>query len=530
MLDRHGGGGTAVPDDGTGRPARSAPPAGDDAGPAGGGRRTAWLLVAVAVCFTVAQLTAVSPHMPLGWDETVYASQIGSRVPAAYFSAPRARGITWLAAPAVLATGSVVLLRCWMSLLAAGGLVAAYWPWRRVAGGRVTALAAGLFAGLWVVQFYAAEVMPNLYVAYGAVGTAGWFLRSVSGRGPAWRGRAGVAVGLAVVALIRPPDAVWLAMVLLGAAALVPRWRRLVPVLCAVGGTAVGLVPWIVESFRRFGGPLARLRMGSEVQGGMGLHWAVGLELRAVDGPMLCRPCDVPMSYPWLTAWWVLLPVAAVAGLLLAARRWPERLGALLLASVGAVVMAVQYLFLLDYAATRFLMPSYALLALPVAAACVALPGLARRAGARRTVTALVATVLAAHLAGQYVIVRHLAAGQERERQALSGLAVRFDSIGLRAPCALVGTDVPPLAFTAGCSSEAVTGNNITLTPRTLTARAARVPLAVAQLSPDAPGYARGWARCVFTLADGDHWYVFRPPAPARTWGTCGPERVNAAG
>ncbi|MDI5966365.1 hypothetical protein [Streptantibioticus silvisoli] len=499
------------------------------AGACGSARAGAWLLVAVAVCFTLVQMSAVTLRMPLGWDEAVYASQFGNHAPAAYFSAPRARGISWLAAPAVLVTGSVVVLRCWMSLLAATGLVAAYWPWRRLVGDGVAALAAALFAGLWVVQFYAAEVMPNLYVAFGAVGTAGWFLRAVDGRGPAWRWRTGVAAGLACVALIRPPDAGWLTAVLLVAAAVVPGWRRAGAALWAVGGAVVGLVPWVVESFRRFGGPLARLRTGSEVQGGMGWHLAFGMELRAVDGPMLCRPCTAGWPHPVLTVWWLLLPVVALAGLALAARRWRDRLGPLVLASACAVVMSVQYLFLLDYAATRFLMPSYALLALPVAAFGLGAPGALRGRAPRLVAAGLLSVLLVAQLAGQYAVVRHLAAGEARQREALTGLAVRLNSLGLRAPCALVGTDVPPLAFEAGCSSEAVAGNNVTLTPAGVVSRAAREPLAAAQLSSRAPGYARRWPRCTFVLTDGAHWYVFRPPPPARRWGPCRTPARSAA-
>ncbi|MFF4650768.1 hypothetical protein [Streptomyces sp. NPDC001380] len=56
-------------------------------------------LAAVAAAFTAAQLLLVVPGTGLGWDETVYVSQVDPRVPAAFFSAPRARGISWLAAP-----------------------------------------------------------------------------------------------------------------------------------------------------------------------------------------------------------------------------------------------------------------------------------------------------------------------------------------------------------------------------------------------------------------------------------------------
>ena len=54
-----------------------------------------WLL-AVAGAFALAQLALAVPGVGLGWDETVYVSQVSPQAPAAFFSAPRARGITCL--------------------------------------------------------------------------------------------------------------------------------------------------------------------------------------------------------------------------------------------------------------------------------------------------------------------------------------------------------------------------------------------------------------------------------------------------
>lgn len=51
-------------------------------------------LAAVAAAFTLTQLVLVVPGLGLGWDETVYVSQVSPQAPAAFFSAPRARGIT----------------------------------------------------------------------------------------------------------------------------------------------------------------------------------------------------------------------------------------------------------------------------------------------------------------------------------------------------------------------------------------------------------------------------------------------------
>lgn len=207
----------------------------------------AWLL-AVAAAFALVQLVLVVPRAGLGWDESLYASQLSPRVPAGFFSAPRARGVTYLIAPVVWATGSVSALRTYLAVASSVALAIVYWPWLRVVRrAAVVPLAALLFAGLWVVGFYAPEAMPNLWVACGAVAAAGWFARYVAGGGRVALG--GLAAALAVVALMRPGDAFWLAVPLFAAAVLVRAWRRPALLGTMVGGLALGGAQWIVEAY-----------------------------------------------------------------------------------------------------------------------------------------------------------------------------------------------------------------------------------------------------------------------------------------
>ncbi|MFH8572430.1 ArnT family glycosyltransferase [Streptomyces sp. NPDC017993] len=469
----------------------------------------------------VVQLAVVPLWLPLGWDEGVYVSQVSSRVPTAYFSAPRARGISWLAAPAVILSASTTMLRAWMVALSAAGLVAAFWPWRRLMGDAVTAVAAAMFAGLWVVQFYAAEVMPNLYVAYGVVAAAGWFLRAVSSRGR--RAPVALAAGIAFTALMRPADAVFVAAVLTAGTVVVRSWRRWAAGVAALTGLGVGLLPWLIEAYARYGSPLARLREGSDVQGGMHPSVAFSMQLRALNGPLLCRPCQVPWPYPPLSGWWLALPVLVASGLVLAARNRraaPTRFAGLILATVCAAAVSVQYLLLLDYAAPRFLIPAYALLALPVAALAVGAVGAVSRRR-RPVVAGLLTVVFALHLTGQFLVLDSQAHSQVRSRTALQHLAQRLNQAGLRPPCTLVGSDVVLLAFHVGCTSEALTGNNASITLKELLRRTAVEPVAAAGNTPHAPAYARRWARCLLTSADGTPWYVFMAPSPGLRPGRC---------
>ncbi|MBH1937554.1 hypothetical protein I5Q34_25340 [Streptomyces sp. AV19] len=477
-------------------------------------------LVWAAALFGVAQAVAVPLWLPLGWDEAVYVSQVSPRVPSAFFSAPRARGISWLAAPAVLPTGSTVVLRAWMLLLATAGLVAAFWPWRRLVGETCAALAAALFAGLWVVGFYADEVMPNLYVAYGATAATGWFLRAVGGRGRR-RCLYALAAAVAFTALIRASDAAFLALALLAALLLVTAWRSRALAVAVAGGLAVGLLPWVAEAYAAFGGPLARLRAGSDVQGGMRWTNALGMHLRALNGPLLCRPCTVSWTHRPLALWWLATPLLTAGALLAARRRGPRggRAAVLALPVACAGATAAPYLFLLAYAAPRFLMPAYALLAVPVAALAL---GLVRRAGHRwrPAVAALLALGFALHLASQYLVLHSRISDQMRLRTATREAARRLGEAGVRPPCTLVGPEAVLLAFHAGCSSEALSGNNASTTPARLALRARTQATAYAAHTPAPPGPARSWPGCVLRMPGGTDWYVFLAPAAYRA-GRC---------
>ncbi|PJN05341.1 hypothetical protein CG723_45345 [Streptomyces sp. CB01635] len=414
----------------------------------------------------------------LGWDEAVYVSQYDPRVPAAFFSAPRSRGISFLTAPFIAVTPSVPVLRIALTLLSSAALYAAFRVWRPVVGARATALAALLFAGLWITQISGPQAMPNLWVAFGSVAATGWFLRALIRREP--RANRWLAGCVAVTALFRAPDAVWLALPLIATALF--RGRRTLPYL--VGGLATGLAQWVAEAYIRFGSVQERLHVSSATEGDMGLHLNFDNAWASLNGPLLCRPCTATLHSPGLTLWWLALPALAAAALAYAVRE--RRLLAAALPVAVAAALAVPYLLMIDYSAPRFLLPAYALLALPVAS-------LVTRLTSRRALF-LVGLIVAAQFASQASVLTEVTAATATTNQRYRAAADGLRTLGLRPPCLVSGPRALPIAYDAGCASAQIDGNNVSTTVAGILGRAAKVPTAVlTEKGQRPPHYARDW-------------------------------------
>jgi hypothetical protein len=500
-----------------------------------------WWLVIAAVAFSASQLLFVPRRMGLSWDEVVYVSQVSAHAPAAYFDAARARGITLLVAPVTLITSSVAALRVYLALASGLGLLGALWAWRPLRPAWVLALAGLAFGGLWVSQYYGPQAMPDEWVALSALAAAGLFLRAatrqaraaagqagstagqagstagqagspagqagstagqagsaaptdgggkLTGRAAAGRGDraafAGLTASVALAALLRPGDAVFLAVPLVLAVLTVPAWRRWPLLVCVVGGLLAGGAEWAAEAYLRFGGLAARLQAASAEQGGFGLHAGIWAELRAVNGPTLCRPCTVGWRYPELSLWWLALPVLVALGL--AGARRAGNLGSCVLATACGFSLAVQYLFGIGYAAPRFLLPAYALLAIGVADALAWLVSATRpaRPDLRRAAIAAIAGVLLIQFSVQHLVLRHEVAGTVTFHQDYRRVVAGLRLLGVHPPCLIKGEQGIPVAFYAGCASA----------PQVAPALAAGLPVVVLEHpGHHPPGYARYWTR-----------------------------------
>ncbi|MEV4740620.1 hypothetical protein [Streptomyces sp. NPDC049555] len=471
------------------RPGRQArPPASDVPAPAA----LPWF-AGVATAYTVAQLLLVVPDTGLGWDETVYVSQVAPHTPAAFFSAPRARGVSLLVAPVVALTDSTDVLRLWLAVVSGCGLLLALWPWRRLVPVPLAALAGLLFCGLWMTLFYGPQAMPNLWVAFGALAATGWFLCAVRGPGGDRRALVALAASVAFTALMRPGDGLSLLLPLAGAAVCVRSWRRPVVLLAVVGGALAGGAEWVVEAYLHYGGLAARLARASQIQGGWGAPLALDDHMRALEGRALCRPCTIPWRHPVTAVWWFAVPPLTAGGLLVASR--VRRPAVYALPVVVALSMAVPYQFL-DYAAPRFLLPAYGLLALPVTLCLLRLVTTVEGGPPRLRPVAAAALVMAllAHLAVQYVVLGRAVARSAATDRALGRIVTELRRQGLRPPCAVTGTEAVRIAFRAGCASRQTDGHDANTTVARLVADAARQPVAVVTSDgTHPPPYARTW-------------------------------------
>ncbi|MFE3518771.1 hypothetical protein [Streptomyces sp. NPDC059166] len=446
-------------------------------------------LAAVATAFVVVQLVLVVPGSGLAWDETVYVSQVGGNAPPAYFSAPRARGISYLVAPVAMLTASTAALRIYLALMSGAALLLALWVWRRTLPTPVLVCAGLLFTGLWPTLFYGPAAMPNLWCALGAVAATGWVVRSLYGA-TGRREEVGAGTAVAFVALMRPSDGFWLALPLVLLTATAPGRRRPRTSAALVAGLVAGCAPWTAEAYARYGGLQARLHRAGEIQGGLGWNLAVDDHLRALAGRTLCRPCDISWESPGTAVWWLLLPLLVVGGI--GAARRAGRGTAALLAAVTGVSTAIPYLFLVEYAAPRFLLPAYALLALPVAEHLTDLLARARRAH-RPVGLAALTLALAAHLAVQLSTLSHVVRTSRATSGEFTEVAEALNSLGLRPPCVISGADAVPIAYYAGCASRQTEGHDASISEEELRALARTVPTAVlspgdAAVAPSADG------------------------------------------
>jgi hypothetical protein len=499
------------------------------------GAESIWWIAAVAAVFTSAQLLAIPLHMGLSWDEAVYVSQVSGHVPAAFFDPARSRGVSLLVAPVALLTSSIAVLRAYLAVMSGAALFGALLAWRRLRPAWVLAVAGLMFSTLWVTVYYGPQAMPDEWLAFAALAATGLFLRAggfrgvvppdqhsaVSGRPGTWT-LALLAAVIAAGALVRPGDAVFLVAALGIAALAIGSWRRWSVIAAIVAGFVAGAAEWIAEAYLRFGGPLSRLHLASAEQGGFGLHIGAWSELKAVNGPTLCRPCTIGWRYPELGLWWLALPVLVIAGVIVARQAhrmgtaegsWGSSTGASsALAALCSLALASQYLIGVDYAAPRFLIPAYALAAIGVAdlLAWLFVTALTKN---RPGIGALVILALTLQVASQLVVLDRQVTGTVTFHDEYAKAAADLRQLGVSPPCLVNGSQRIPIAFYAGCASTPDAEGAVPPAAG-LTSQGGSTRFAVLEWTRQRPpAYARNWRRVVLPGTGRLTMVVYLPPS-----------------
>jgi hypothetical protein len=404
-----------------------------------------WLL-GVAAAFTVAVLALNPLHQGFSWDETVYVSQISKHTPAMPWAAERARGMPLLVAPATLFTGSPAALRVYLSVLGGAGLFLALIAWRGLRPARVLALAGLVFGGLWAAQAEAPLVFPNVWAAVGALAGAGLFLRGVTRIGSPRVNAILLGGTVAFTALMRPADAVFLFVPLLFLGLAVTAWRSWPLLLAVTAGLAVGLGEWLAEAYLYFGGLGARLRGTNAASGGTGLHLLNGLQV--MNG-------RTSWTYPGILGWWAVFILLGVFGVWAVSRTrgWPYAL----VHAACATSVYVLYSFP-DMVSARYLLPTYLLLAIPVADGIAWLSASASRS--RRIAGITVASVfIVAELASQHLVLAKVIRSRDAGLSSNSQVISELHHLGIHSPCIITGDSnqpftpyAMPAAFQIGCA------------------------------------------------------------------------------
>jgi hypothetical protein len=485
-------------------------------------------LVAVGIAYLVVQLSLLGLHWDLTHDEVVYLSRVNPYTPNLAWTAWRAWGMAVLVAPVAVFDPSNALIRAYTDSLGAVGIVFAFWPWLKSLRGWVAPLAALLFASCWITTYFGDALQPNMWVALAAVAVVGWCVRALVGPR---RGRRRAVIGMLVagfwLALLRPTDSVFVVAPLVVFCLLPGRWRRPALVWPLVVGFALGLLPWVIEGYTTFGSPLHRLQIADSATDPSGTVRIGGfhpnlttaqLYGHVLQGRYYAYPLAVSRVGHVHSGWLVLVAVTGVLmvlGLYAAARQ--REFVVVGVATVTGLSTLVFYVFLLNYAAARFLLPVIALLSLPVATALVWL-GRARSAPVR-AVGAFVGVALIATFVGtEFAKAQHLVDTDKPLRMQPARIAHAMRAAGVRPPCYVLGTvDLGPIGYWSHCTVHGA--SKATVAKRASQAQQRYANVAVVTGSHVLPAYLADWRKLTVSSPRSRYYIWVSPRAGMSTNG-----------
>jgi len=418
------------------------------------GRDSLFWLVLVSALFLAAELTPTLLRMPLGADEITYIARTSVRVSGVSLPPVHGQGVGLLAAPVTLLTNSAIALRIWMSVLSAIGLFLAMLCWRGLRSMWVLALAELILASLAITQNSGVQVYPDWWGALGVLALTGLFLHAVNGSMSDRAVLPLIALASLLIALLRPQNVVFLMGPVILAALVVRRWRK-PKVLIAMGiGVALGFLQWLVGAYLWFGGLGGRIQLSGQEPPSLRLYFALGTQLRSLNGPWYCTPpfCS-GWAMPWESPWWLAFLAIAALGLWVGWRSTTK--ASSVLAAVTAAWVFLLYAFLVPFGAPRYLLPTFALMAILAADAIVWAVSESRW----QKLAAIAACLfLLAGIVSQRAILQRQGSYLRLGRQ-FQAQAAQLQKMGVHPPCAMVNTSI---AWYLGCSAPWTTNGSDT--------------------------------------------------------------------
>jgi len=348
---------------------------------------------------------------------------------------------------------SLTVIRVWMSVLSAAGLFLAMLCWRGLRPAWVLALAELVLASLAITQNSGVQIYPDWWGALGLLALTGLFLHAVNGT---MRDRVVLPlIGLAtlVIVLMRPQNVVFLMGPVLISWLVVRRWRKLKVLIPMAVGTALGFLEWLAGAYLWFGGLFERINLAGGEPPPLRPYFALGVQLRYLNGPWYCSSGCSTWSVPYETPWWVAFLAIAVLGLWAAWHRSSMKVSSVL-AGATALWVFLLYAFLVPFGAPRYLLPTYALMAILIADGIVWAVTESRW---RKLAVVLACLFVLSGIVSQRAILQRQAANQTLGRQ-FQVQAAALEKIGVHPPCAMNNTSI---AYYIGCSAPwTTTGSN----------------------------------------------------------------------
>ena len=400
----------------------------------------------VALAFLGAELTPALLRMPLGADEITYIARTSVHASGVSLPPVHGQGAGLLAAPVTLFTMSLTIIRAWMSVLSAIGLFLSLMCWRRLRPMWVIALAGLILGCLAISQNSGVQIYPDWWGGLATLALTGLFLHAVNGTA---RGRVVlplIAFVSMVIILMRPQNVVFLMGPVILATLLVRPWRKMSVLIAMIVGCALGALEWIIGAELWFGGLSERIHLAGQEPPSLKLWFSLGTQLKVLNGPWYCIPpkgCTA-WAAPAESPWWLAFLALAILGLCVNWLRSTK--SSAVLAAATAFWIAALYVLLVPFGAPRYIIPSFALMAILSADA---IAWMVTEARWRKTGIAFACLFLVSGIVSQRIVLQREAAQQTAGRQ-YEAVANKLIKEGVKPPCVLVS---PSAAYYVGCSA-----------------------------------------------------------------------------